>query len=285
MVRLLSQSFTKSGSYKTCLLYLFIDATLISTIGIFSYVLFTGVLPPYKRGFRCDDLSIQLRYKPSTIGVKLLLAVCIGAAFLLVELAEFVILLRQKVSSASPSTIKDKLKHFLAVTTAVNAEFMLGMVIQIALMHFAKSGFGVLRPHFVDVCQPNLTLLNCSANGGYVMEPHCTAGTARELKAARESFPSGHSSTAAYTLFFVVVYALNRGRRRFRRPTEHLVLGVYAMAFSLWALVVFVTRVTDHWHHKTDVAGGIALGMLVAAILLLRKDSVLQRDYYSAINN
>lgn len=278
MVRLFSQSFTKSGSYKTCLCYLAIDALLISVIGIFCYILFMGVLPPYKREFHCDDQSIRLPYKPSTVGVKFLLVVCIMASFCLVELSEFRILWHQKL--LTKATLHEKLKHFLAVTTAVNTEFMLGLIIQISLMHFAKSGFGVLRPHFLDICKPNLTLLDCSANDGFILEPYCTSGTERELKQARESFPSGHSSTVVYTLGFVLLYGRSRWHQM-KVGWERLSIFLFTLFFTIWTLHVMVSRVTDHWHHTSDVVGGTVLGVAVALVLLLRRDSAMSKDYYA----
>lgn len=253
-----------------------------------SYVLFVGVIPPYKRGFYCDDETIRYPFKPNTVSVPVLLSVNIIVPFLFVETYEYLII-RQNSKFYTPKHSPrhqpiSLTRHFLTVTTGINVEFMLGLIVEIALMHFAKSSFGVLRPHFIDVCRPNFTMIDCSKNQGYVLEPFCTSTpttySERQLKMARESFPSGHSSSVTYALCFLLYYVyyrrkkLNRTQDKLTRFLTNLSYIVLFM-FVAWSFVVYVTRVTDYWHHKTDVVGGITLGCFVATILFWRKDSAL----------
>ena len=77
---------------------------------------------------------------------------------------------------------------------------------------------------------------------------------------ARRSFPSGHSSCAAAGLGFASL-ALG-GAPRVHGRAIGLAL---ALAPSLLALWVGVTRIQDHWHWPTDVAAGLAIGSGAAA--------------------
>ena len=77
---------------------------------------------------------------------------------------------------------------------------------------------------------------------------------------ARRSFPSGHSSCAAAGLGFAAL-ALGSAPRAHGRAVG-LAL---ALAPSLLALWVGVTRIQDHWHWPTDVAAGLAIGSGAAA--------------------
>uniref|UniRef100_A0A915J3X0 Phosphatidic acid phosphatase type 2/haloperoxidase domain-containing protein n=1 Tax=Romanomermis culicivorax TaxID=13658 RepID=A0A915J3X0_ROMCU len=250
MVRLLSPSFSNETSLRRFIFYVIIDAALITSVGFLSYTLFNGVLSPYKRSFHCKDRSIGLPFKRNTISAKFLFIVCILMTFIFVESLECLTLFRRIIKG----TLQEKFKRFFVVTTAVNVEFMFGLFIQIAFMQFGKSTFGVLRPHFLDVCRPNFTLIDCSANDGYVLEPHCTSGSEKELKIIRESFPSGHSSTAVYGLCFVLFYTYTR-RIYLTKFREKLLTLLLLMLYTVWIGVVLVTRVTDNWHHITDVLG------------------------------
>lgn len=85
--------------------------------------------------------------------------------------------------------------------------FFFGMAVTILVTDVGKYTIGRLRPHFLDVCKPNLTEL-CTDPYAYVPPErmHCT-GKPSAIRAARLSFPSGHSSTSAYTMVFLVVSA------------------------------------------------------------------------------
>lgn len=51
----------------------------------------------------------------------------------------------------------------------------------------------------------------------------------------------------------------------------------YALLFVvlLWAALVMTTRVTDGWHHPSDVLGGALLALICAYIPIRRADSSL----------
>ncbi|KAG8227351.1 hypothetical protein J437_LFUL003340 [Ladona fulva] len=62
---------------------------------------------------------------------------------------------------------------------------------------------GRLRPHFFDVCRPDV---NCSALADphtYIEDFTCLGTNPKLLKEVRLSFPSGHSSFSAYTMIYL----------------------------------------------------------------------------------
>lgn len=73
------------------------------------------------------------------------------------------------------------------------------------LYQLCKYSVGRLRPHFLDVCQPDTT--DCVANT-YVDTYVCLGTDAKKLKDARLSFFSGHCATSFYYATFIIVSVL-----------------------------------------------------------------------------
>ena len=80
---------------------------------------------------------------------------------------------------------------------------------------------GRLRPHFIEVCNPNMSMTEAECGSldspRYVTQFHClgqpgldTAETEARLKDARLSFVSGHASLGTYAMWFCVVYLHQR---------------------------------------------------------------------------
>jgi phosphatidate phosphatase len=87
--------------------------------------------------------------------------------------------------------------------------FALGISITLLLTEIGKRWIGRLRPHFISVCQPNLSQLNCigtsSVSGTYYNPIYtggnfCTNTDISSIREARFSFPSGHSSYSNFTM-------------------------------------------------------------------------------------
>lgn len=69
----------------------------------------------------------------------------------------------------------------------------------------AKYTIGRLRPHFFDVCKPDIDCNDPKFKFAYIEEFNCQQKNSRRLKDMRLSFPSGHSSFSAYCMVFLVV--------------------------------------------------------------------------------
>uniref|UniRef100_A0A8C0G875 Phosphatidic acid phosphatase type 2/haloperoxidase domain-containing protein n=1 Tax=Chelonoidis abingdonii TaxID=106734 RepID=A0A8C0G875_CHEAB len=145
---------------------------------------------------------------------------------------------------------------YVAVLYKEIGAFLFGCTVGQSLTNMAKITVGRLRPHFLAVCRPDLALLNCSR--GYVEEYACTVGPSQE-KEARKSFYSGHASFAMYSmtyLFYLQARLTWRGARLLRPLLQFVLL--------LLALYTGLTRISDYWHHPSDVAVGFLQGALIA---------------------
>lgn len=140
---------------------------------------------------------------------------------------------------------------------------MTAVTVTAAITNCIKVPVGRLRPDFAARCWGPSGLVQWKHKddqGGY---PLCT-GAAAEVKEGRKSFPSGHSSWSAAGLGYLslwcwsILKAFDGSGHAWR-----LVAGGLP---ALGAVAVGVSRVTDYWHHWTDVVAGLVLGFTLAYV-------------------
>uniref|UniRef100_A0A914S6N5 Phosphatidic acid phosphatase type 2/haloperoxidase domain-containing protein n=1 Tax=Parascaris equorum TaxID=6256 RepID=A0A914S6N5_PAREQ len=88
---------------------------------------------------------------------------------------------------------------------------------------------------------------------------HCLSTDEHRIRVGRQSFPSGHSAAAVLLLTFIYVYLTGLVKAS-NIPTLRYLRRILLVLVGVWTLIVLITRVTDYWHHPTDVLGGIVLG-------------------------
>ena len=106
-----------------------------------------------------------------------------------------------------------------------------------SLLHCSFSSVGRLRPHFINVCNPDWSKVDCSDKESFIdreffiltfkeisehftkniiykkllisisaSELVCTNPNPRKIRTARTSFPSGHTAAAFHVFLFVYIY-------------------------------------------------------------------------------
>uniref|UniRef100_A0A1I7XX79 AcidPPc domain-containing protein n=1 Tax=Steinernema glaseri TaxID=37863 RepID=A0A1I7XX79_9BILA len=245
------------------LFFMGLDIAIGLGAAIAFFFTFSGyVIRPVEHGFYCNDAGISNPLKPNTISTIHLLVMTLAVPFFLIALMEA--LLFREVQA------KNRIGKFCVSVTTRYLEFVIAYTVMTFLLETMKCGFGRLRPHFLDVCQPDWTRVNCSADPtAFIEEAFCT-GPARRVRTARTSFPSGHTTAAVFATLFLYYYTsgvvkafpTNLSLKRARS----FILGF----FVVWSIVCAVTRVTDFWHHPTDVLGGAVLGLVGAYIPFAR---------------
>lgn len=212
-----------------------------------------GLVPPMRRGFYCNDSSIRYPLqRAETVSDTVLISVGILITSVSIALGE-----SYRIHSLHLGSRSFIPNPYVAVLYKEIGAFLFGCTVGQSLTNMAKITVGRLRPHFLAVCRPDLALLNCSR--GYVEEYACTAGPSQE-KEARKSFYSGHASFAMYSMTYLVFYLQARltwRGARLLRPLLQFVL-------LLLALYTGLTRISDYWHHPSDVAVGFLQGALIA---------------------
>mmetsp|Transcript_26690 Transcript_26690/g.41877 ORF Transcript_26690/g.41877 Transcript_26690/m.41877 type:complete len:343 (+) Transcript_26690:64-1092(+) len=117
---------------------------------------------------------------------------------------------------------------------------------------------GRLRPNFYQMCGFDSSTLAC------------TNGDEMEME-ARMSFPSGHSSLSfcgmmVLTLFLIGRVGLGRSivpKTAYWKGKASLLLSFCPLLLSFW---IATSRLTDNWHHPSDILAGSALGSICALI-------------------
>ncbi|XP_072275444.1 phospholipid phosphatase 3 isoform X2 [Pyxicephalus adspersus] len=212
----------------------------------------TSFIPTYQRGFFCSDGSIRHEIKKSTIPVPLLLSVGTLVALVIIIVGEFFRIYYLK--ERSYSFIQNP--YVSALYKQVGC-FIFGCAISQSFTDIAKVSIGRLRPHFLAVCDPDFTKINCSL--GYIQDYECR-GPRSKVMEARKSFFSGHASFSMYTMLYLVFYL----QSRFTWRGARLLRPLLQFTLLMMAFYTGLSRVSDHKHHPSDVLAGFVQGALVA---------------------
>ena len=176
--------------------WLAVDALCLLAIGL-SCLLFKLVGVPYRRGFYCDDDSINKPYKKSTVPSSVMYPVGFALAYSVFFVTELYRFRLSKQSESFEGVCLCKLGPFKLNSLHITlwnlfVSFAFGALSTILLTDVGKYTIGRLRPHFLSICQPNPAVLaNCTHK--YIMGDICT-GDPAFLREGRLSFPSGHAS-------------------------------------------------------------------------------------------
>ncbi len=265
-----------------------VDFIVIVIIFIIFAIVYTTVKPKI-RYFTCNENDIFYPYKEDTIpfwavGIFGFLGPLVF--IIIVELLNSKILPFQK--NYDNLRISQRLKIFAICTFHALSLFLLGVSVTLLLTEIGKRWVGRLRPHFIEVCNPDLSLINCVTNtaSGSVFKPIDTGasfcrGDSKKVEEARLSFPSGHASFSTYTMLFLIIYLEARLiLLRFR----HFKCFVQMAAF-IAAFVTGLSRVSDYHHRGSDVVGGTILGYIGFNVYIYLFLKLIIGFTYSRFNN
>lgn len=228
-----------------------------------------------RRGFYCDDESIRYPYRPDTVPTWALVIGSVGIPL--------VALVAGNIYEAIPGVwrgAKRRNERDPIVFKCIRIPpwilrlgyqvrwFAIGMLATLMLTQLLKIAGGRLRPHFLAVCQPDFAAINCTDTHGlpaYITNYQCRGDeSSSAMINARLSWPSGHSSTAAFGLIFASLYFASI-------PSVYCRSGVKMALFVtpiLLSVLVASSRITDFRHHPTDVLSGYILGLLVCLLVV-----------------
>ncbi|XP_038646843.1 phospholipid phosphatase 1 isoform X4 [Scyliorhinus canicula] len=236
--------------------YVCLDIICIILAGL-PFAILTPMRSPFRRGFYCNDETIQYPYKEDTIPYQLLAGIFIPFALLVIIVGELASVHWNNLYSNA--FIRNS--YVATVYKSIGA-FVFGAAASQSLTDIAKYSIGRLRPHFLDVCKPDWKKFNCTS--GYIVDFTCL-GDQKMSTEARLSFFSGHSSFSMYCMMFLALYLQARmvgDWSRLLRPT---------FQFALIACSVYVglSRVSDYKHHWSDVLTGLIEGAIAAILVVV----------------
>ncbi|XP_014203816.1 putative phosphatidate phosphatase isoform X2 [Copidosoma floridanum] len=218
---------------------------------------------PYKRGFFCNDESLQHPYLDSTVTNFMLYIVGLLLPTLVILLCEY--LHSRDISDSTPLVL---FSHSIPLWVRMAYEkigiFGFGAATTVFTTDVAKYTVGRLRPHFMTLCKPNIDCTAPENQHRYIQNFVCTALPDRLLKELRLSFPSGHSSFSAYTMIFLALYLQLRFTWRGSKLLRHFL----QLMCLMMAWFTAMTRISDYKHHWSDVLGGSSIGIAIALIMV-----------------
>ncbi|KAK7133322.1 hypothetical protein R3I94_015257 [Phoxinus phoxinus] len=217
-----------------------------------SMVLHKSTVQPYQRGFYCADDSIRYAYKSSTVPSSVLTAVG-----LLLPIASIVIGECYRIHCLNQGSKSFVGNPYVSALYRQVGVFIFGCAVSQSFTDIAKVSVGRMRPHFLDVCQPDYSTINCSL--GYITQYTCN-GDPSKVQEARKSFFSGHASFSMYTMLYLAFYL----QSRFTWRGARLLRPLLQFTLLMMAFYTGLSRVSDHKHHPTDVLAGFVQGALVA---------------------
>lgn len=164
----------------------------------------------------------------------------------------------EEEESFGPITVKP----WIVSTIALIFIFVFGGFLNEIITDLAKISVGRLRPSFREVCQANLTRSDCQL--GYIPDVRCT-GDEYDVKMARMSFPSGHSSLSMYAMLYLAFYIQSAVRTETKLIKPLLQVVVVSLA-----LYVGLSRIAENAHFLSDVVAGFVLGAIIAWLMIFK---------------
>ncbi|KAH8335125.1 hypothetical protein KR074_012456 [Drosophila pseudoananassae] len=245
------------------LLELLVIVVLVIPICVYEFA-----VDPVRRGFFCDDETIAYPFRDNTI-TPVMLGLIVGLLPLLVfVLVEYVSHLRAGQIGETQVLLQWRVSTWYVELGRQATYFIFGLLLTFDATEVGKYTIGRLRPHFLAVCQPQLTdgsLCSDPVNLHRYVENYECAGegfSVEDVRQSRLSFPSGHSSLIFYAMLYVALYLQLKITWRGSKLGRHFVQFLLIMLAWYTAL----SRVMDNWHHWSDVLCGSLLGIAGALI-------------------
>ncbi|XP_045121270.1 putative phosphatidate phosphatase isoform X1 [Portunus trituberculatus] len=237
------------------------DTIILLTVAI-PILLFFLLGQPVERGFHCDDESLRYPYKDSTVSTGVLYAVGTILPTTAMVLLEGWRARHQPIGKSVRICNRRINSWMWGCYTAIGV-FLFGCACSQLTTDIAKYSVGRLRPHFVSICKPDWTQIDC-VNNTYVDPIPCTTPKENHrMKEARLSFPSGHASFSAYTMVYLAIYL----QVRFKFKAPRLLRPFLQFLCLMLTFYTTLSRISDYKHHWSDVLSGFILGTVVATLI------------------
>ncbi|KAH8261143.1 hypothetical protein KR044_003930 [Drosophila immigrans] len=225
------------------------------------------LVKPFKRGFFCGDESLSYPLKDNTIGSTMVIVITLAvptAVIVVVEL--FKQLPAGPAGRDAPKRDDYRIGSRMAQLYKQAGCYLFGLAMVTFCTVLTKLCIGRLRPHFFAVCQPRLedgsSCFDAQNVGHYITNYSCSNGNMTSFLSGQlnQSFPSGHASMIMYAMWYLAIYLQASLSTRISKLLKHLL----QFFFVMFGWYVSLSRITDYWHHWSDVLAGVFLGVVFA---------------------
>ncbi|XP_036164428.1 phospholipid phosphatase 1 isoform X4 [Myotis myotis] len=175
---------------KTRLPFVALDLLCVLLAGL-PFAILTSRHTPFQRGLFCNDVSIKYPYKEDTIPYALLGGILIPFSVIVAVLMYGASGKNEEMVLGEALCVYCNLLHsnsfvrnnYVATIYKAVGTFLFGAAASQSLTDIAKYSIGRLRPHFLDVCDPDWSKINCSSEG--YIENYVCRGNAQKVKEGR----------------------------------------------------------------------------------------------------
>ncbi|XP_030371856.1 putative phosphatidate phosphatase [Scaptodrosophila lebanonensis] len=244
------------------------DLLLFVALNASNFALYK-LVRPFKRGFFCGDESLGYPLRENTIGAALLISLVLGIPTSVIVVVELFKQLPGQNNGAGGGCDKRKgcrLLHRFGQLYKQAGYYLFGFAMVTFATLLSKNCIGRLRPHFYAACQPMLadgtSCADVQNQGRYIDSYTCTNANVTDFifQQLNQSFPSGHASMMMYAMLYLAIYLQAALSTRISKLLKHLLQFLFVML----AWYASLTRITDFWHHWSDVLSGVVLGAIFA---------------------
>ncbi|CAF1012144.1 unnamed protein product [Rotaria sp. Silwood1] len=242
-----------------------------------TWLIFKYFVKPVRRAFLCSDLNLYHPPPEKKVFPTWLLFICaiiipLVVIFLSETIRWFYLHRRKVVKVVYELQIRTKvykIPEWFGNLYIIIGVFLFANCANSFLTNIGKVAVGRLRPHFIPSCFQKYSYKDfCGDPNHWIVDYVCFGESSSVIKEKdgaydiRQSFPSGHASSAFCGLIFLAFYIHKVWNYR------NFGLFPYLMEMGCFALASYIgiTRITDNRHHATDVLGGAILGTTVAFI-------------------
>ncbi|XP_053694887.1 putative phosphatidate phosphatase [Sabethes cyaneus] len=260
----MADTFGRFGNMRPKLTWInLFDVVAAIIVAVFVTISELGWLPQLvKRGYYCDDRSIQRPYTGDTI-TAWMIVISGFVPFFLIWLAELLFYFPTMTETSTADAPNTKYKGSFYQAVYWFCKYFRGLIIKLLIVDFLKIFAGEHRPHFIDTCRPDAV---CTGNE-FISTYTCTNtdDSLYFIRDASKSFPSGHSSISVYEAVFMVWYL----HRRVPKLRSLMALPLAQFTIALWGMFCPLSRILDNRHHWWDVLAGAIIGFVAAGITCL----------------
>jgi len=137
------------------------------------------------------------------------------------------------------------------------------------LTNFTKTMMGVLKPHFLVECDPDISAL---PRGETWVNETLTRTICRNSDTDyRRSFPSGHASQAAVCIMYALLEV-----HRIPNAIAARVIQLFGLTYML---LICCFRISGNHHNWFDVFAGAVLGVILATTCYFMKEMQIRRQF------
>lgn len=210
----------------------------------------------------CNFLNKKFDFQlhPNTVSTRYLLVVTLAGPFFVIFGSYFL-----EYCNGKNLFSTEMYSRIFKVTFFVYLDYVIAFGIVTVALEFIKCATGRLRPNFLNMCRPNLTICENDPEA-FIEEYECDPILTKYGRNSKMSFPSGHAAAAVFAQLFIWYFlksAVLNGNFKEHNLTLMRKFKRYVIIFySFFAVICAMTRIFDCWHFPSDVLGGVLTALV-----------------------